>query len=177
MFVSIRSANDPRGIVGAARSQVLSLDKSAPIYHVLTLGQYREHSVVMPRLLTILLSVFAGLALLLACVGIYGVISYVVTQRTHEIGIRMALGAQKHDVLRMILGQGLRPALFGLSIGIVVTLRLTRLLTGLLYGVKPNDPFTFVTVAVILISVALLACYIPARRAANVDPMISLRYE
>ncbi len=177
MFVSIRSANDPRSIVGAARSQVLSLDKSAPIYHVLTLDRYLEHSVVLPRLLTILLSIFASLALLLACVGVYGVISYVVTQRTHEIGIRMALGSHKHDVLRMILGQGLRPALVGLIIGILVTLRLTRLLNGLLYGVKPNDPFTFVTVALILMGVALLACYIPARRASNVDPMISLRYE
>ncbi|MDQ2842038.1 MAG: ABC transporter permease [Acidobacteriota bacterium] len=177
MFVVIRSANDPRSIVGAARTQIVSLDKNEPIYHVLTLDQYRDHSVVLPRLLTTLLSIFAGLALLLACVGIYGVISYIVTQRTHEIGIRMALGSQKSDVLRMIVGEGLRPALAGVTIGIVVAIKLTRLLSSLLYGVKPNDPFTFAAVALILMAVALLACYIPARRAANVDPMLSLRYE
>jgi len=177
MFIVIRSANDPRSMVGAARRQVAFLDKNQPLYHVLTLDQYLAHSVVLPRLLTILLSIFAGLALLLACVGIYGVISYIVTQRTHEMGIRLALGSQKRDVLTMIVGEGLRPALAGVVMGIVVALRLTRLLSSLLYGVKPNDPVTFVAVALILLGVALLACFIPARRAANVDPMLSLRDE
>jgi putative ABC transport system permease protein len=142
-----------------------------------TLDQYFVQSMAAPRFVTLLLGGFAGLALLLACVGIYGVISYIAVQRTHEIGIRMALGAQKGEILRMVIGRGLVPALAGLAIGIAGALRLTRLLSSLLYGVTPTDPLTFAAVSLILISVALLACYIPARRAAKVDPMLSLRYE
>lgn len=177
MFIVVRSANDPRSIVEAARRQIAALDKNEPIYHVETLDQYRAQSVVLPRLVTLLLSGFAGLALLLACLGVYGVISYIVAQRTREVGIRMALGAEKGDVLRMILAEGLRPALIGVAIGIVAMLRLTRLLSSLLYGVKPTDPLTYTAVSLILIGVALLACYLPARRAARVDPMLSLRHE
>ncbi len=177
MFIAVRTANDPRSIVEAARRQVAFFAKNEPIYHVETLDQYLAQSVVLPRLVTLLLSGFAGLALLLACVGVYGVISYIVVQRTREVGIRMALGAQKSDVLRMIVGQGIRPALAGLAIGIVGALKLTRLLSSLLYGVTPTDPLTFASVSLILVSVALLACYIPARRAARVDPMVSLHHE
>jgi putative ABC transport system permease protein len=177
MFIAIHTANDPQGIAGAVRRQVASLDKNAPVYHVETLDQYFAHSVAAPRFITLLLSGFAGLALLLASVGIYGVISYIAVQRTHEIGIRMALGAQKGEILRTVIAKGLAPALAGLAIGIVLALRLTRLLSGWLYGVNPADPPTFGAVSLILIGVALLACYIPARRAVKFDPMLSLRYE
>jgi putative ABC transport system permease protein len=177
MFFVVRIANAPKSVIEAARRRVASLDKNAPIYHVETLDQYLAQSVATPQFITLLLSGFSGLALLLACLGIYGVISYIAVQRTHEIGIRMALGAEKGDVLRMIIGEGLRPTLAGVAIGIFGALRLTRLLSSILYGVTPTDPFTFAAVSLILIGVALLACYIPARRAAKADPMLALRYE
>ena len=177
MFVVVRTANDPRSLVQPARREVASLDKNAPIYHVETLEQYFAQSAAGARFVTLLLGGFAGLALLLACVGIYGVISYIVVQRTHEIGIRMAVGAQKGDVLRMVIGAGLRPALLGVAIGIAGAARLTRLLASLLYGIKPGDLMTFAWVALILTVVAWFACYIPARRATKVDPMVALRHE
>jgi putative ABC transport system permease protein len=177
MFFVVHTVNDPRSIVESARRQVASLDKNAPIYHVETLDQYFAQSVEAPRFITLLLGGFAGLALVLACLGIYGLISYTVAQRTREIGIRMAVGAQKGEVLWMVIREGLRPALAGIAIGIVGALRLTRLLSSLLFGIKPADPATFAAVALMLTGVAILACYIPARRAAGVDPMVALRYE
>jgi len=125
----------------------------------------------------ILLGAFAVLALVLSCIGIYGVISYLVGQRTHEIGIRVALGAQRGDVMRLVLGQGAKLALIGVAIGIAAALGLTRLMANQLFGVTAHDPLTFVAVAILLTLVALLACYLPARRAVRVDPMIALRYE
>ena len=125
----------------------------------------------------ILLAVFAALALVLSCVGIYGVISYVVGQRTHEIGIRMALGAQRGDVMRLVLGEGVRMALVGVAAGIAAALGLTRLMAEELFGVTAQDPLTFAVVAILLTLVALLACYLPARRAMRVDPVVALRYE
>jgi putative ABC transport system permease protein len=177
MFIVVHTLNDPYRVVDPVRRQMAAFDKTSPIYHVETLDQYFVQSMAAPRFVTLLLGGFAGLALVLACVGIYGVISYIAVQRTHEIGIRMALGAQKGEILRMVIGRGLVPALAGLAIGIAGALRLTRLLSSLLYGVTPTDPLTFAAVSLILISVALLACYIPARRAAKIDPMLSLRYE
>jgi putative ABC transport system permease protein len=142
--------------------------------------QIVSESMSSQRFPLILLGTFAGLALLLASIGIYGVISYSVTQRVHEIGIRLALGAEGRDVFRMVVGHGLRLALAGLAIGTTGALILTRLLPSfsrLLYGVGASDPATFVTIAVVLTAAAVLACYIPARRATRVDPMVALRYE
>jgi putative ABC transport system permease protein len=142
--------------------------------------QIVSESMSSQRFPMILLGTFAGLALVLAAVGIYGMISYSVAQRIHEFGIRVALGADKRDVLRMVMGQGLALALAGLAIGVVAALMLTRVLSGfslLLYGVGASDPLTFIMVSVLLILPAILACYIPARRAMKVDPMIALRYE
>ncbi len=134
-------------------------------------------SIAKQRLVMILLSVFSALALVLSTVGIYGVISYLAGQRTHEIGIRMALGASSRDVLRLVLGEGMRITLVGVGVGIAAALGLTRLITKMIYGVGVTDPLTFAGVAALLTGVALLACYIPARRAMRVDPMIALRYE
>jgi len=134
-------------------------------------------SIATQRLAMMLLSVFSVLALVLSAIGIYGVISYLAGQRTHEIGVRMALGATSADVLRLVLGEGMRITLVGVGIGIVAALGLTRLITKMIYGVGATDPITFASVAVLLTGVALLACYIPARRAMRVDPIIALRYE
>ena len=177
MFIVARTVADPRSIVDPVRRQVASLDKNAPIYHVETLDQYFAQSVAAPRFVTLLLSGFAALALLLASVGIYGVISYIAVQRTHEIGIRMALGARKGEIVGMVVGKGMLPALAGLAIGIAAALRLARIFSSFLYGVNSTDPLTFAAVSLILPGVALVACYIPARRAAKTDPMRSLRYE
>jgi putative ABC transport system permease protein len=177
MFIVIRTETDPLSIAAPARRGVAAVDKNAPIYHVETLDQYFADSLAAPRFITLLISGFAGLALLLACVGIYGVVSYIAAQSTHEIGIRMALGAQRRDVLLMVTGHGLRLALVGIGIGVLGASGLTRFLSSLLYGVKATDAITFATVSLILTAVALLACYIPARRAAKVDPMVALRRE
>jgi putative ABC transport system permease protein len=173
----VRTALPPSALIPAIREQVKALDPDVPIYGIKSMDDYVSESVALPRLDSTLLGIFAALALSLALVGIYGVISYGVAQRTNEIGIRMALGAQSADVLRLILGHGLGIALAGVALGTVGGLGTARLLSKLLFGVSSADPLTFATVAVALIACALAACYIPARRAAKVDPMIALRYE
>jgi len=139
--------------------------------------QVLSHSLALRNFMRLLLSIFAGLALVLASVGIYGVISYAVSQRTREIGVRMALGARPADVLRLILGEGLRLVLAGVAVGIAAALALTKLLASLLYGVSGTDPIIFASVTGLLVGVSLAACFIPARRAMRVDPMVALRYE
>jgi len=173
----VRTSLDPTSIVPAIREQVKAIDKDVPVYGVKTMDDYVAESVALPRLDSTLLGIFAGLALVLAVIGIYGVMSYGVAQRTNEIGIRMTLGAQRADVLRLVLGQGLGIALVGVGIGIVGSLGATQLLSKLLFGVSPADPITFAGVAIGLVICALLACYIPAWRATRVDPMVALRYE
>ena len=175
--VVLRTEGDPTAVMDAVRRGVRELDPREIVYGVQTLDEVLANSMAARRLSMILLGAFAALALALASVGIYGVISYLVGQRTHEIGVRMALGAQQSDVLRLILGEGSRMALVGVVIGVAAALGLTRLMKGMLFGVSASDPLTFMGVAIVLIVVALAACYIPARRAMRVDPMVALRYE
>jgi len=177
MSVVIRSTQDPQRLAGALRSRVESLDKSLAIYEVMTMDQFMAEQVASRKFNMALLGLFAFLAVALAGVGIYGVMTYAVTQRTHEIGIRMALGAEQLDVLRLVLRQGIILAAFGICVGFAGALALTRFLSSLLYEVPPRDPLTFVIVSALLGGVALLATYLPARRAAKVDPLVALRYE
>jgi predicted permease len=172
-----RTTGAPASIVSGIREAEAKVDATAVTYNVRPMQEIVANSIAKQRLTMILLSVFSTLALVLSAIGIYGVISYLTGQRTHEIGIRVALGASASDVLRMIVGEGMRIALIGVGIGIVAALGLTRLITKLIFGVGANDPLTFVGVAVLLSGVALIACYIPARRAMRVDPIIALRYE
>jgi putative ABC transport system permease protein len=177
MTVVVKGSSDPNQMIAAVRQQVKAIDPDQPIYNVRTMDEIRAESVAPERLNLTLLSIFAGIALVLAIVGIYGVMSYSVTQRTHEIGIRMAIGAQPRDVFRMIMGQGMMLALIGVAFGLVGAFGLTRLMATMLFGVEPTDPATFASIAVLLTAVALLACYVPGRRATKVDPVVSLRYE
>jgi len=177
MDVVIKGSSDPNQLLAAVRQTVKNLDPDQPIYNPRTMDEIRAESVAPDRLNLTLLSLFAGLALLLAIVGIYGVMSYSVSQRTHEIGIRMAIGARPGDVFRMILGQGMKLALIGVLVGLVGAFALTRLMASMLFGVRPTDATTFSVISVLLIAVALLACYLPGRRATKVEPVISLRYE
>ncbi|HEV2615464.1 MAG TPA: FtsX-like permease family protein [Candidatus Acidoferrales bacterium] len=173
----LHTKTDPRSVTNAVKQRVWSLQKDQPITNIKTMDQLVAESNASPRFQSFLLGAFGALGLLLAIVGIYGVISYSVTQRAHEIGIRMALGADPTQVLRLMLTQGLKLALAGVAIGIIASLALTRLIASLLFGVSATDPITFVGVSIVLTIVAMLACYLPARRAMRVDPMVALRYE
>jgi predicted permease len=175
--VVLRTEGDPTTVMGSVRGAVEEIDPREVIYNVRTMDEVVSSSFAARRLSMLLLSVFAALALVLACVGIYGVISYLVSQRTHEIGVRMALGAEHSDILRLVIGHGARMALVGVAIGIGAALGLMRLMASQLFGVSAHDPLTFAAVAMLLIIVAVAACYIPARRAMRVDPMIALRHE
>ena len=173
----VRTSAEPLSLAAPVRSQIASLDKNQAVFNVRTMEQMLAQSVAARRFSMILLALFAVLALTLAAVGIYGVISYSVAQRTREVGIRMALGAQTMDVLKLVVRDGLATVMIGVGVGLIGALMLTRLMTTLLFGVTPTDLSTYATVAIGLIAVALLACYIPARRATKVDPLVALRYE
>ncbi|HEV2501030.1 MAG TPA: ABC transporter permease [Terriglobia bacterium] len=175
--LEIRAILNPASLAPEVRRAITEVDKNLPITGVKTLNEQVSGSLTQERTVAELSSFFGFLALLLACVGLYGLMSYAVARRTNEIGIRMAVGAQKNDVLGLVVGQGMVLALIGAGTGIIAALGLTRLMASLLYGVRPTDPLTFIAVSLILIAVALLACYIPARRATKVDPMVALRYE
>jgi len=173
----IRTKGDPSNLAAAVRREVQAIDPDQPVAAVKTMDQWLETSVAEPRYRTTLLALFAGLALVLASTGIYGVMSYSVAQRTHEIGVRMALGAGRFDVLRLVVGQGMLLVVLGVGLGLAGAFALTRVMATLLFGVTAKDPVTFVAVATLLTLVAFVACYIPARRATKVDPLVALRYE
>jgi putative ABC transport system permease protein len=177
MMLVVRTAGEPTSLTAAIRNEVLSLDKEQPISNIRTLDQFVSTSIAQQQFSMLLLGVFAAVAMVLAAVGIYGVLSYAVTQRTHEIGIRMALGAGQGDVLRLVVGHGMLLTLIGVGAGLAAAFGLTRLMSALLFGVSATDPLTFTLIALLLITVALLACTVPARRAMKVDPMVALRYE
>lgn len=173
----VRARSDPRAIATAVRDQVWSMDPGQPVSHIRTMDQLLDGMMAQRRLNMVLFALFGGVALALAAVGVYGVISYSVTQRTHEIGIRMALGADRGDVLKLIIRNGMTLVLIGVAIGLIAAFGLTRLMTTLLFGVTATDLATFVAVSGILSGVALGACFVPALRAIKVDPMVALRYE
>jgi putative ABC transport system permease protein len=177
MTLMVRTDADPAALAAAIRNEVWTVDKDVPLADIQPLAQVVSESISRPRATMLLLAVFAGVAMLLGSIGIYGVVAYAVAQRTQEIGIRMALGASSRDVLRMEIGQGMRLILTGMVLGIGGALAATRALESLLFGVSATDALTFAVVALLLALVALLACWIPARRAARVDPMVALRYE
>jgi putative ABC transport system permease protein len=177
MTLVVRGASDPMPLASAVRDQVWAVDRDQPVFDVKSMDKMLADMTSQRRLNMLLLGIFAGSALLLAGIGIYGVVSYGMTQRTHEIGIRLALGAGKGQVLGLVVRQAMLLAAMGLAAGSIASLLLTRLMISLLYGVSPTDPFTFGSVPLLLAAVAFLACYIPARRAASVDPMAALRYE
>jgi putative ABC transport system permease protein len=177
MFLAVRTAADPTSLAGAVRGVIQGLDKDLPVFRVRTMDQLVYDAMARQRFSMFLLGIFGALALALAAVGLYGVMAYSVTQRTHEIGIRMALGADRRDVMKMVVGQGMILSLAGLGIGLVAAYGLTRLMSALLFGVSATDPLVFVVISLALAAVAFLASFIPALRATRVDPVVALRYE
>jgi putative ABC transport system permease protein len=177
MFVAIRTAQDPVSLTSSVRAQLFAIDRNEPIYAVHTMAEVVAMSVEQPRLSLDLMAVFAGLAFALAAIGVYGVIAFMVSQRRHELGIRVALGAQAADIRRMVMGQGARLAIAGVGVGLAGALYLARFMAPLLYGVETRDPVTFAIVPVLLIAVTLAASWIPAARATRVDPIETLRHQ
>jgi putative ABC transport system permease protein len=177
LAIFLRGRLDPAAVPVQLRAQVQSADPELPVFGAQMLSEGVSESLAERRFSMEMVALFALTALLLAGLGIYGVISYIVSERTHEIGIRLALGAQRANILRMLLRQGLGLALGGAAVGLVCSVIVSYLMAGLLYGVRPMDPLTFASVALLLVGVAVLACYIPARRAIRVDPLVALRYE
>jgi putative ABC transport system permease protein len=173
----VRAAGDPTSIIGAVREEIRRSDSALPVSDVATMRSLADRVLSPARFSLVLLTLFAAVALILALIGIYGVMNYTVTQRTREMGIRLALGAQATDVFKLVVGQGMMLALIGVSLGLIGAFAVTRVMASLLYGVSATDSATFAGVSLLLVAVAALACYIPARRATKVDPMIALRYE
>jgi len=176
LAVMMRTSVDPLQLGAPARQEISQIDKELPVT-ITTMDQIFSNSVSGPRFNALLLGIFASVALILASIGVFGVINYSVAQRTHEIGIRLAMGAQRGDVFKLIVGHGLILALAGVTIGAIGAIALTRLMAGLLFGVSPTDITTFVSVSLLVVVVATFACYLPARRATRVDPLVALRYE
>jgi putative ABC transport system permease protein len=177
MNIVVRTQGDPASFAGAVRKEVQAIDPDQPIAAVKTMSDWVDSAVAGPRYQTILLGLFALLAMVLAATGIYGVMSYSVTQRTHELGVRMALGARQFDVLKLVVRQGMILTIVGVALGLVGAFALTRVMATLLFGVTAKDPITFGVVSALLIVVAFVACFVPARRATKVDPLVALRYE
>jgi len=176
-FAVVRTNVDVETMVPSLRAAVSAIDKNMAIFNVKTLEKVVSDSIAQPRFNMVLLAIFAGLALILASVGIYGVMSYSVTQRTQELGVRMALGAQRRDIFSLVLKQGIILALIGVGIGVAGAIGLSKVLGSVLYGISATDPLTFISVALIMIVVALVACFFPARKATKVDPLTAMRYE
>src|SRR3712207_2359498 len=177
MTMVVRAKSEPTALLGEVRREVSAADKELAVFRVATMEQLLADSVALRRFSMLLLGVFAALAVALAGVGVYGVVSYSVAQRTREIGVRVALGARPRDVVRLVLGRGLGLAGLGIALGLAGGLALTRVISSLLFGVGARDPLTFASVAALIALVALLACLVPARRATKVDPMVALRHE
>ena len=177
MTLAIRTSGSSVGIVDEAKKQIWSVDRQIPVSDIQSMEGLMAVSLAQRRFNMLLLGIFAALALILAAVGIYGLMAYTLSQRTHEIGVRVAVGAQRRDVLNLVVGEGAKLALLGVAIGIGAALGLTRVMASLLFEVKPTDPATFAIVAIFLVIVGIVACYIPARRAMRVDPMVALRHE
>jgi putative ABC transport system permease protein len=177
MSFVVRTSSDPSSMTSSILQQISRVDPDQPVFRVKTMDQYLGESMGQRRLSTTLLGAFAAFALVLAAIGVYSVMNYLVSQRRHEIGIRMALGANQGEILKLVVGQGMWISLLGIGIGIAAALLLTRIMTSLLYGITPSDPLTYIANSLILLAVALLACLIPARRAMSVDPIIALRYQ
>ncbi|MDQ3667093.1 MAG: ABC transporter permease [Acidobacteriota bacterium] len=177
LMLAVQTTQPPETLTSAIREQVKSLDLDQPVTSVKTMDQLLDRTLSEAKFSLLLFGLFAVVALVLAAIGIYGVMATAVTQRTHEIGLRMALGAQKRDVLRLVIGQGMMPVLIGVTVGLASAVALTRLMSTLLFGVSATDPMTLTLITLLLAAVALLACYIPARRATKVDPLVALRYE
>ena len=177
MYLVARTSTVPSSVAASVSSEVRSMDPNVPIFDVKTMDQRLSESLARRRFAMVALGLFAGFALLLAIIGIYGVISYSVAQRTNELGIRLALGASQGNVLGLILTEGFKLALAGIALGVVLSFAVTRFMSSLLFGVRATDLFTFGALSVLLIFVSVLACYLPARRATKVDPLVALRYE
>jgi predicted permease len=177
MTMMVRTQGDPSSLVAPLRNEMRALNKEVPVFAVQTMTDRIGGQLGSDRMIAVLLSIFGGLALMLAAIGVYGVMAYSVAQRNREIGIRMALGAERTDILKLIVGQGLTLVIVGAGVGLLLSFALTRVLKNLLFGISATDPLTFGVIVALMMVVGLLACYLPARRATKVDPLVALRYE